>query len=81
MDRTEALSTPIARFATWHLSVHCDRCRFIRQVSIGRLPGRTLAEVVPRLRCSGCRQPPARVRLANVNHGMITPVIEVELLP
>jgi hypothetical protein len=81
MTPATALAAPIAQFATWHLSVHCDHCRFIRQLDVKRLPGSTLGDVVPRLRCSKCRAPPAQVRLANVHHGMITPVIEVVLLP
>jgi hypothetical protein len=81
LDRATALAAPLGDFAGWFLTIDCITCRELRQIDVEDLPGRNLGEVVPRLRCRRCRTPPAGVTLANVHRGMVTPVVQVRLLP
>jgi len=70
--REALLRTPLAELATWHLVVACPACRDERYLRLDALaarcgPDRTLAVLVPRLRCSTpeCGLPPAKVQLRN----------------
>lgn len=52
------------------LRLRCDVCRMDRLLPVECLPGeRRVEEVLPKLRCAACRQPPARVALVNGRHG------------
>lgn len=84
MDRATALTTPLPSIAAWHLLAHCAACRLTTQIGVGRLPGATLADVLPRLRCSRCRARPDGVWLENAAHGAAVNAearVEVVLVP
>ncbi len=67
-QRDTLLRLPLGDLVGWQLLVTCDACRADRIVMVGELVARhgserTLAMLVPRLRCreAACRRPPAGV--------------------
>lgn len=54
------MDAKLETFAGWHLSTSCARCWVLVQLDVDRLrpahAGRTMAEVVERLRCCRCEE-------------------------
>lgn len=70
LTREAALASPIARFAGWHLTIHCPGCRLLRPVEIRKLMGLRggsilLGELVSKLRCHACGAVSDWVRFAD----------------
>ncbi len=73
-DAEQASAAEMAAFPGWHLSIACPACRLVVQLrcdDLARtLPGLTVGEVVPRLKCSRCGRRPSSVVLADGAPGM-----------
>lgn len=73
LTRQTAMNAKAESLVGWHLAAFCGRCRILAQIDIDRLPpahaGRTVREIVARLRCSRCGQWPVSVTLADGHDG------------
>jgi hypothetical protein len=68
--RATALASALHDFRGWQLLAHCPRCRVMRQIPVNRLAGQVgdgmlLRDVLPRLRCHRCGEPPRAVKLSS----------------
>lgn len=68
--RATALASPLSAFPRWLLLPHCGRCKVMRQIKVDVLAaqlgsGTLLRDVVPRLRCQRCGEPPRGVLLSD----------------
>ena len=86
LAKREILATDISHFEAWWFSVECQHCPTIREFLPGQLlnaarrPG-TAAELLARLRCSRCGEPPRGVTMFSHHSGTAQgPVREVTLL-
>jgi hypothetical protein len=70
LNKQEILASDISQFAEWWLSVYCARCQMVREFLPGQLlkhAGKlgAVAEVIARLRCRRCGDPPEYVTVFN----------------
>jgi hypothetical protein len=67
------LAAPLRQFQTWRLMVFCSHCRLLVRLEVDRLVARQgdklVGDVVQRLQCSRCGNPPASVKLADGTQG------------
>jgi hypothetical protein len=64
--RATALASPLSDFYGWNLLPHCARCRVMRQIRVDQVgSGTLLRDVLPRLRCQRCGDPPRAVKLSD----------------
>jgi hypothetical protein len=68
--RATALASRLSDYRGWNLLPHCARCRVMRQISIARLADQVgkrtlLRDVLPRLRCHTCGNPPRAMKLSD----------------
>jgi hypothetical protein len=68
--RATALASALSDYCGWHLFPHCARCRVLRMLPIAELAdqvggGTLIRDVLPRLRCQRCGEPPRAVKLSD----------------
>jgi hypothetical protein len=66
LTRATALASRLSDYSSWNLLPHCTCCRVMRQIRVDRLAdqvgeGTLLRDVLPRLRCQRCGDPPNAV--------------------
>jgi hypothetical protein len=68
--RATALASPLSAYRGWNLLPYCARCRVMYQIRVDQLAeqegdGTLLADILPRLRCQRCEEPPQGVKLSD----------------
>jgi hypothetical protein len=68
--RATALASALSDFRGWTLYPHCARCRVLRQLPVNELAnqvggGTLLRDVLPKLRCQKCGDPPKAVKMSD----------------
>jgi hypothetical protein len=67
--RATALASTVGDYRGWHLLVHCSQCRAMQMLPCSWLASEMradtlLRDVLPRLRCQKCGDPPQSVKLS-----------------